>query len=140
MNRLYTASMVGPVAGARATDVPINVLSGTVESEAPIGFGQPVARGADPGGLISFAGGSLLGISLIDLSAQPVGYAKHASVPYMDTGDIWVVASAAVAAGDPVCVTPTGQFTNVTAGNTTWSRARWDTSTTRAGQPAVIRR
>lgn len=54
-------------------------------------------------------------------------------------GDIWVTASVAVAAGDPVYLTAAGAFTNVATNNTAINGARWDTSTTAAAQLAVVR-
>jgi uncharacterized hydantoinase/oxoprolinase family protein len=52
----------------------------------------------------------------------------------MEEGVIWVMASVAVAVGDPVYYVPaTGVLTNVATSNTQIANAMWDSSTSGAG-------
>ncbi|MCD0280468.1 DUF2190 family protein [Xanthomonas melonis] len=133
-----------PVAtvGAQATMIPATIISRDVEDVAGIGFGKAVAQGAAAKGITAFGGANLkyVGITLLDRSATGLDlFPQRASARVITKGDIWVTASVAVAAGDPVYITAAGAFTNVATNNTAITGARWDTSTTAAGQLAVVR-
>ena len=135
----YNATLAPAVAGAQATMLPASIISRNVEG-APIGFGKPVFQGdADKG--VAASGDDFVGITLLDRSAAGEGdtFRVGDSARVMVEGDVWVEASVAVAAGDAVAVTAAGAFTNVTTDNTAIDGARWDTSTTAAGQLAVVR-
>ncbi|KRG47351.1 hypothetical protein ARC20_03200 [Stenotrophomonas panacihumi] len=147
----YPDNQPAAVAGAQATMVPATIISRTVEGAA-IAFGKPVQQGATDKSVAAFTTGKFVGITLLDRSAsglsvsggQVTGRAVDSfgvgeSARVSTKGDIWVVAAVAVAAGDAVYVTPTGTFTNVATSNTAIAGARWDTSTTAAGQLAVVR-
>lgn len=139
----YPSTQPAAIAGAQATMVPATLISRNVETAAGIGFGKAVAQGATAKGCKAFATGdtAVVGITLLDRSAH-IGdlFAKGESARVMTKGDIWVVASVAVAAGDPVYVVPaTGAFTKAATDNVLIANARWDTSTTAAGQLAVVR-
>lgn len=143
----YNATQAAAVEGAQATMIPATIISRNVETAAGIGFGRAVAQGAADKGivLLSATDSDFVGITLLDRSAagtptNPDGFPQRSSARVMTKGDVWVVASVAVAAGDAVYVVPaTGAFTNVSTSNTAVPGARWDTSTTAAGQLAVVR-
>ncbi|OOW67102.1 hypothetical protein Xmar_07775 [Xanthomonas axonopodis pv. martyniicola] len=128
--------------GMQATMLPATIISRDVEDVAGIGFGKAVAQGAAAKGIVAFGGANLkyAGITLLDRSATGLDlFPQRASARVITKGDIWVTASVAVAAGDPVYLTAAGAFTNVATNNTAITGARWDTSTTAAGQLAVVR-
>jgi hypothetical protein len=136
----YSATQSPAVAGLQATMVPATLISRNVEG-APLGFGVAVQQGIRDAGVVAFTGGSFAGITLLDRSAAGEGdtFRVGDTARVMAKGDVWVVASVAVAAGDPVAVTPAGAFTNVETDNTVIPGGRWDTSTTAASQLAVVR-
>lgn len=137
----YSETLASAVAGAQATMAPATILSRNVE-DTTIGFGQPVAQGAADKGVVlaSAAATDIIGITLVDRSADSDLFEVGDSARVMAEGDVWVEASVAVAAGDAVYVVPaTAAFTNVATSNTAVNGARFDTSTTAAGQLAVIR-
>lgn len=136
----YNTTQAAAVAGARATMIGATVISRNVETAA-IGFGKPVAQGTAEKGVIAFAGTGFVGITLLDRSAAGDNdtFRVGDSARIMTKGDVWVNASLAVAAGNPVYLTTAGAFTNVVGtDNVAIAGARWDTSTTAAGL-AVIR-
>ena len=147
----YPDTQPAAVAGLQATQIPATVISRTVETAA-IGFGKPVAQGADDKGCVGFTGTGLLGITLLDRSAAGMTVASGQvtartadqfgvgeSARIITKGDVWVVASVAVDAGDPVYVTTAGTFAKASGGgNVLYPGARWDTSAG-ANALAVIR-
>lgn len=135
----YNATLAPAVAGAQATMVPATIISRNVE-DAAIGFGVAVEQGDADKGATAFAGGSFVGITMLDRSAAGENdtFRVGDSARVMTKGDIWVNASKAVDAGDPVYLTDAGAFTDVATDNTAITGARWDTSTTAAGL-AVVR-
>ena len=142
----YNTTLAAGVAGAQATMVPATIISRNVEPSAGIGFGKAVSQGAADKGIVAFATGAtkFVGITLLDRSATGVAgnadaYPQRASARVITKGDVWVIADVAVAAGDPVYLTSTGTFTNVSTSNTAIAGARFDTSTTANGQLAVVR-
>lgn len=133
------------VAGAQATMRRASIISRNVETAAGIPFGRAVSQGAADKGIVLTGTGAtkIVGISLLDRSATgsattPDAFRQRESARVMEEGDIWVVAAAAVAAQDPVFVTGAGAFTNVETNNIAFPGARWETSTTAAGQLAVV--
>lgn len=151
----YSDTQPAAVAGAQATMIPATVISRTVEGNAGIGFGKPVAQGTADKGCHLFTSGdtAVLGITLLDRSAAgqtvsagqvtahtPDTFAVGETARIITKGDVWVEAAAAVDAGDPVYVTTSGTITNASGGgNVQIAGARWDTSTTAPGQLAVVR-
>jgi len=142
----YPDTQPAAVLGAQATMLPGTIISRNVETAAGIGFGRAVAQGAADKGIVLMGTGALkfVGITLLDRSAagsasSPDAFPQRASARVLTEGDVWVTAAVAVAAGDPVYVTGAGTFTNVATDNTAITGARWDTSTTAAGQLAVVR-
>lgn len=135
----YSENQPAAVAGAQATMIPATIISRNVEGAA-IGFGVAVQQGAEDKGVAAFAAGDFVGITLLDRSAAGENdtFRVGDSARVMTKGDVWVNASLAVAAGDPVYLTAAGAFTNVATGNTAIAGARWDTSTSAAGL-AVVR-
>ncbi|MBO9766509.1 MULTISPECIES: structural cement protein Gp24 [Xanthomonas] len=130
------------VRGMQATMIPATVISRTVEDVAGLAFGLAVAQGPSEKGVVTFGGANVkfVGIALLDRSATGSDlFPQRASARVITKGDIWVTASVVVAAGDPVYLTAAGAFTNVATNNTAITGARWDTSTTAAGQLAVVR-
>ncbi|MBD7952708.1 DUF2190 family protein [Stenotrophomonas sp. Sa5BUN4] len=151
LQNTYLDTQPAAIAGAPATMLPATEISRTIEGAA-VAFGKAVEQGATDKSAKPFAGGNFVGIALLDRSAsglsvtagQVTGRAIDAfgvgeSARIRTKGDVWVVAAVAVDAGDGVYLTDAGAFTNAEADNTAISGARWDTSTTAAGQLAVVR-
>jgi|GEM_PF-666723 len=151
LQNTYNDNQAAAIAGAPATMLPATEISRTVEGAA-IAFGKAVEQGATDKAVRAFAGGKYVGLAQLDRSAsgltvtdgQVTGRATDAfgigeSARVRTKGDLWVVAAVAVDAGDGVYLTDAGAFTNAEADNTAIPGARWDTSTTAAGQLAVVR-
>jgi hypothetical protein len=129
--------------GAIPDQRPRTVASKLVETAAGIGFGKAVIRGtADNQIKVSAAGGSLLGITVVDNTQVATAadvYPQYATAAVMQKGPVVVIASVAVADGDPVYVVPaTGLFTNVATGNTAIPNAVFERTTTAANQLTVV--
>ena len=150
----YNDTQPVAVVGAQATMIPATIISRTVEGAA-IPFGKAVSQGADEKGCKAFGGAdtAIVGITLLDRSAAgttvvngqvtartPDTFGVGESARIITKGDIWVTASVAVNAGDPVFVIPaTGAFAKTNASSAVQiAGARWDTTTTVAGL-AVVR-
>lgn len=120
-----------------------NKISRNVETAAGIGFGVPVERGTDDKGVVIFAGGAPLGITILERGTDantPDVYAQYSSAAIMTQGPIFAMASVQVAAGDQVYVVDAdATFHNAAAtGRTLYPNAVWDQSTTGADQLSVI--
>ncbi|MCS3467093.1 hypothetical protein M2401_000814 [Pseudomonas sp. JUb42] len=116
-----------------------DLISRNVETAAGIGFGLPVAQGADENGCIAFAGTGFLGVTARDRSVTVADkFSQYDSARILKKGPITVTASVAVAAGDSVYLTSAGAFTNVSTSNTQIPNSRWDSTTTTAGALADI--
>lgn len=107
-------------------------LSRTVETAA-IGFGKAVSQGAGDHGIVAFSSTAtkFLGITVRDQSVDPKSpeaFRVGDTAAVKIEGAIYVVAAAPVAAGDPVYLDATGNFTNVSAGNAAVPRATFRTS------------
>lgn len=142
------------IAGAPATMLPATDISRTIEG-APVAFGKAVEQGDADKGVRAFAGGAFVGIALLDRSASGLSFTEGQvtgrtidafgvgeSGRIRAKGDVWVVASTGVGAGSGVYLTADGDFTDAAGDdeeNTAILGARWDTSTTAAGQLAVVR-
>lgn len=144
---VYNETQPAGVAGAQATMIPATIISRNVENAAGIGFGVAVAQGAAAKGIVPFGTGATtyVGFTLLDRSAEgtpttPDGFGQRDSARVITKGDLWVNATVAVTAGQPVyLVAATGVVTNVSTGNTAVPNAMFDTTTTAANQLAVIR-
>lgn len=141
----YADNISAAKAGLRANMEPARLISRNVEDAAGIAFGLAVAQGTDDNGCKAFAAGdtAILGITTRERSTDPATpdvFAENESALIMTKGCIWVTASVAVDAGDPVYVIPaTGAFAKTSASSAVQiAGARWDTSTTGAGL-AVVR-
>ena len=134
----YNATMAPAVAGAQATMVPATIISRNVEDADGIGFGVGVSQGAADKGCVA-GGTEFVGITVLDRSAMGEGdtFREGDSARIMTKGDIWVMASGAVNAGDGVAMNADGEFSAAGAEDAI-PGARWDTSTTDDGL-AVIR-
>ena len=142
----YSENMRAGVAGQLAESIPATLISRTVETSGGLAFGVPVAQGTADRGVRLFTTGDtaadFVGITVRDRSvnAGTDRYALYDDARLMTKGSIWVTASVAVAAGDPVYIVPaTAAFTNVATSNVLVAGARWDTSTSTTGQIAIIR-
>ena len=140
----YPLGIAKAFEGMIANSEPGVVVSRIVESAAGIGFGKVAARGADDDGIIvSAAVVKPLGITVADstqVAAVADVYPQYSIVGVMTKGVIWVIASVAVADGDPVYFVPaTGVFTNVSSGNIAIPNAVFDSTTTTTNQLAKVR-
>jgi hypothetical protein len=126
----YSTNIPARKAGHIPDMTQADLISRNVETVAGIAFGVPVAQGADQDGCIAYAGTGFLGITVRDRSVQ-IGelFSRYESARILKKGPICVLASAAVAAGDPVYITPAGLFTNVATSNFAIPNSRWDTTT-----------
>jgi hypothetical protein len=151
----YPDTQPAAVAGAQATMLRGDLISRTVETAA-IGFGRAVEQGTADKGCVAFAGGTVLGITVIDRSATGRDVTSgQVSGDYADQfgvgesarisatgggGDVWVVCATGCSAGDSVFVRPSnGDFQDSNANSAVQIvGARWDTSAEAAGL-AVVR-
>jgi len=117
--------------------------TGICETAAGIGFGLVVGQGAGEKGVV--LGGTLanfLGITVRDITVRPNptaqdSYPQYSNVGYIQDGQIWVLAGAAVAAGNPVYYnTSTGALSNA-GGIGPIVGARWVTNAA-AGARAIV--
>lgn len=139
----YGDNIAAAVAGLVANMVPATFISRNVETAAGIGFGKPVAQGAEDYGCILFASGTVLGITALerDTAAEtPDVFAEYDSARVMTKGTIWVVCTTGCSAGDPVYVRPSNATFQDSSANSGVQivGARWETSAT-AGNLAIIR-
>jgi hypothetical protein len=138
----YTARIAPAFEGLVANSEDHIIVSKQLESAAGVGFGKAVFQGTADDGVIAAPGTKFLGIteaSHFASSASGVDlYARYETVPVLIKGPIWVQASEAVAAGDPVYVNlTTGVWSKTASGNTLLANARWDTSTSGAGLAVI---
>lgn len=126
----YTTNIAPRKAGFVPDMTQCDLISRNVETVAGIAFGVPVAQGADQDGCIAYVGTGFLGITVRDRSVL-LGelFSRYESARILKKGPISVLASAAVAAGDPVYITAAGLFTNVATSNFLIPNSRWDTTT-----------
>lgn len=141
----YSENMRAGVPGQIVDMIPKTLLSRTVEAAAGLGLGVPVARGTRDKGCRPFTTGDtaakFVGISVRERSLREGNaFKQYDSARVMSKGAIWVTASVAVTAGDPVYIVPaSGLLTNVATSNVQISNAVFDTSTTAANQVAQVR-
>lgn len=145
----YSATMSAARAGMRANEEPVRLISRDVETAGGIGFGIVVAQGVRDGGCIvmgaSHTASDFLGVTMLQRNTDPANvdkFPQNESALIMNEGVIWVATGAAVAAGDAVVVTlATGLLSAAApgAGVLALPGARWDSSTTGAGQLAKLR-
>ncbi|GFO81231.1 MAG: hypothetical protein A49_08580 [Methyloceanibacter sp.] len=121
-----------------------NDISRTVEDAAGVGFGLPVAQGANDGGCKATENTDteILGITVREVSTDandPDKFSQYMSARVRTKGVIWVVAAEGVAAGDPVYVTlATGAFGKTAGANILQiPNARWDSSASADGLAKV---
>lgn len=135
----YGAQIVPAYEGMIANTEDQTVKSMQVETAAGIGFGKVVVQGTqDDQARISEATKPFRGISVSGhfggLDSLQELWAQYQTMPVLIQGVVWVVASVAVAVGDPAYYVPaTGALTNVLTGNTLIPRAIWESSTTGPG-------
>lgn len=135
---VYNKTMDAGRAGAIADMQGATLISRNAEVGA-IGFGLPLAQGADDNGAHKAKTGdtAIIGISVRERSSTDDEYAVGDSVRVMTNGVIWVTAAATVAAGDPVhVVVASATFTNT--GGVAIAGARYDSSGT-SGQLVKVR-
>ncbi len=138
----YTETMVVGVAG-HVADMRAAVMASR-ECDVAIGFGIPAFQGAaahsvklkvDADTITTFAGVTVRDRSVTTADA----YAVRETARILQQGPIWVVASVAVAAGDPVAVTSAGVWSNVAGTNgLVINGARWDTAAGIAGLAKIV--
>jgi len=111
-----------------------DIISRTLES-ASAGLGVPLFQGAKDRGVkvaadVTPSAALFLGVSVYDRAIlDGNAYTQGESLRVLKKGPIVVTAAVTVAAGDPVWVTATGTFSNVTStGAFQIPNARWDVS------------
>ncbi|KRD56491.1 DUF2190 family protein [Ensifer sp. Root278] len=88
--------------------------------------------------------GKFAGVAVVDRTlpfANGEVYKPYDQISVMKNGSIWVTALVAVAQGDPVYMTPTGGFTNVSnsSANQLIENAEWASVTSGTNQLARLR-
>lgn len=137
----YTANIAAYKAGHVPEMTQSDIVSRNVETAAGIGFGLPVAQGADAKGCIAYAGSGFLGITVRDRSIRTTTsdiFAQYDSARILRKGPICVLAGEAVVAGDPVYVTSAGVFNKTSASNVLLVGARWETTTANAALGVIF--
>jgi len=156
---VYSDVQPAAVRGAPATMLNGPVISRNVETAA-IGFGLTVSQGAADKGCKAFGGADtqamILGITLLDRSAtgfsftdgqisgqttDSFGVGESARIAAVGSGrDVWVTATVAVEAGNPVFVRPSNNTFQPTNANSAIQipGARFETSAD-ASALAVVR-
>ena len=135
------AAYLGMIAdGEQVTNVISRILDPATAN--PVNFGDPVLQGASDYTVQSVGGGTGVcrGIAVRDPTLPASAgdqYVATATIAVMTKGVIWVNASVAVTAGQPVYFTGAGALTNVSTSNTALSGAIWDSTTTAAGLAKV---
>lgn len=138
----YSENIDAARAGMRANMNIDRVDTRICETEAGIGFGLAVSQGTgDKGAVIGGTLAGFSGITVRDVTLEPGDedvYQEGANMGVLTEGDIWVVAAAAVSAGQVVHFNATtGALTN-TGGQGPIVGARWMTSADQGGL-AIVR-
>jgi len=116
-------------AGGISNQEPSTLISRNVETAAGIGFGLAVEQGTEDMGCVIGAGTNFLGVTVRDQSVNPETpneFAQNDSALIITKGVVWVAASTAVDADDPVSLAAAGALG--TGGSEVVAGARWDTS------------
>lgn len=130
--------------GMLASEINWSADTRIVETAAGIGFGLGVSQGVNPDGCV-VGGANCVGITRADptllrtdVVPAPVDtYLQNDNCGVLVTGDLWVIAYAAVTVGSAVTFeAATGKLG---IAGTTVPNARWMTATTASGQLAVVR-
>lgn len=141
----YSENIRPALAGMRANEEPVDLISRNVETVAGIGFGVVVQKGALDDSCIAdlstsaMTAQTYLGVTLRDRGVRaesPDGFARYDSARIMRKGVVWVAVAVAVAQSDiPTVTLSTGVIgkTAVGAGVVAIPNARFDSSTTGAG-------
>lgn len=132
--------------GMIATTEPHHIISMIVASGSDnIPFGRGVLFGTiEDTVALPAAIGKFAGVAVVDRTIpfeQGEVYKPYDQISVMKNGSIWVTALVAVAQGDPVYMTPTGTFTNVSnsSANQLIENAEWATVTSTTNQTAKLR-
>jgi hypothetical protein len=140
----YLDEMPVAYAGSLANQEPCVLISRTVEDEDGVNFGAAVAQGTLDRDCKPFGSGdtAILGIAVREQSANPAtpnAFGQYDTARIITKGVVWVTASVAVDAGDPVYVIPaTGAFAKTNASSAVLiANARWDSSTAGEGLAKV---
>lgn len=143
----FTQTIAPAYEGMIADSRDQTILSLQLESAAGIGFGKVAVKGtADRQIRVSEAARAFRGFTVAThfagFAAGTQGtkdtYDQYETVPVMIVGSLWVMASVAVAVGDPVYYVPaTGVLTNVATSNTLIPDAIFETSTSGSGLAVV---
>lgn len=143
----YRTSMRPGIAGALATMIPATLISRHVEDEAGINFGLAVFQGANERGITAtpkaddFVGFTVRDNGVIGIGTTGDGFRQNDDARVATHGALWVNASVAVSARQPVYATAAKALTNVAGDdNVLLPGWQWDTTTTGANQLAQIRR
>ena len=134
----YKNEMDAGVVGGIANTENRDIVSRSVQTEAGLEFGVPVAQGAfDKSCRATKAGDTeFVGITLLDRSTLNDRFDFHDDARIMKKGVVWVKVTEAVNAGDAVAVTVAdGTFNKTVAGATSvaMSGATYDTSAALGG-------
>ncbi len=127
----YSESIRPAVPGQLVDSSPKTLISRTVEDANGIGFGVPAYQGTrDKGIKNAGTANQFVGITVRErsLRAEADGFKQYDSARLITEGPVWVAAPGAVTAGG-----------TVTLGGVLIPGARYDTSTTAAGQVVQVR-
>ncbi|MCO6050852.1 DUF2190 family protein [Mesorhizobium sp. RP14(2022)] len=132
--------------GMIATTEPHHIISMIVaQASGDVPFGRGVLFGAlEDTVALPAAIGKFAGVAVVDRTLPAANgevYKPYDQISVMKGGTIWVTALVAVAQGDPVYMTPTGTFTNVSnsSANQLIENAEWASVTSGTNQLAKLR-
>ena len=138
----YTSDYAPGYAGLIANQETSNVISRIVADAAGLQFGVPVFQGPTDHSVTSTPGTPFVGFSVLDKTVRPNlsfapaqtnAYAQNDTAAILTLGVVWVVASVAVVAGEPVFVTPAGLITDQASGDAAIPRASFVNSVAAGG-------
>jgi len=97
----YAENFAAFAVGRRVNMEEWNTITRMFETNANLGFGVPVQRGATAKGIVAFTSGEFLGVTAANLVGHNVGdvYVQYDSVPVCEVGVIGVTVSESVTAG-----------------------------------------
>lgn len=141
----YSERMPLGAAGLIASTHSYDADTKQCETEAGIGFGLAVSRGADPVGGAVLGGEAFIGISVRDVTLDPSAndkYPQYRNMSVLQRGDIWCQVAGEVTAGEPATYnSTTGVLSDrpVSATDISVPGGRWQTSAPAGGGLAILR-
>jgi hypothetical protein len=136
----YADTISGLLPGMVANQEPSRRITRTTQDTAGVGFGKPAFRGTADGGFTgqtaaTIGNSKFLGVTITEVTQEGDTYPKGTNAGILAEGVIAVAAAVAVTQGDPVYITPTETWTNVSNSdaNLLVPNAEWESTIAAAG-------